>query len=200
MWPFGSMLSPESKITAVDICFNQKNPADFDADDEESDSDGSGAGDGVQEIDKKRWNLNASFQDAPRGRDGHHLEPETYDVINSRFLADGIDANRWPSYIRDLRRVLKPRGWVQMIELIPHIQSENGRLGDDSHLTRWWLLYSRALQQMGKQPRVGRDLEAMLRREGFDPVQGRTYNIPIGKWSSYCMFLPSARSASREAY
>lgn len=67
-----------------------------------------------------------------------------------------------------------------MVEMIPHVQSENGRLSDESHLNTWWTSYSRILTQMGKNVRIGRDLERMLSREGFDQVQGRVYNLPIG--------------------
>ena len=69
-----------------------------------------------------------------------------------------------------------------MVELIPHIQSENGRLSDDSYLTTWWNSYSRVVSRIGKNVRIGRDLERMLVREGFDPVRGNAYNVPIGAW------------------
>lgn len=70
-----------------------------------------------------------------------------------------------------------------MMELIPHVQSDNGRLSDDSFLATWWTSYSRVLTSMlGKNVRVGRELERMLTREGFDMVHGRVFDLPIGRW------------------
>ena len=169
-----AVLTTVAKATAVDICFDQRTPSDDDDDEDDDGRDG-----GVQEYGKKRWNLNQAFR---TDRSEDRLRPETFDVIHSRFLADGIDASRWQAYVADLRQLLKKGGWVQMIEMIPHIQSENGRLGDDSYLNTWWLSYSRVLTQMGRNVRIGRDLERMLAHEGFERVGSRSYNIPIGTW------------------
>lgn len=31
-------------------------------------------------------------------------EPDTFDLIHSRFVADGIASSRWPNYFRDMHR------------------------------------------------------------------------------------------------
>lgn len=69
-----------------------------------------------------------------------------------------------------------------MVELIPFIQSENGRLRDDSFLTTWWTSYSRMVDHMGKNVRVGRELKRMLEDEGFSPIRDSVYSVPIGTW------------------
>ncbi|KAF4973850.1 hypothetical protein FZEAL_9196 [Fusarium zealandicum] len=51
-----------------------------------------------------------------------------FDVVHSQMLAGGINANRWRSYIRDVFRVLRPGGWVQMVEIYFNAQSDNGTL------------------------------------------------------------------------
>lgn len=183
------------KITAVDICFGRKVNHH---DNEELEVYG-GDDRGVQQYSKKRWNLNMPFR-SDRSED--RLRPETFDLINSRFLVDGIDASRWQSYIRDLRQVLKKGAWAQMVEIIPHVQSNNGRLSDDSNLTTWWLSYSRILSQMGKNVRIPRELERLLADEGFLPVRCQTYDLPVGTWhrsSSFRMvtWIPLTRSQTR---
>lgn len=172
-------LTDLSQVTGVDICFAQRRSEDEEDEDEDDDNGQGDRNGGVQDYDKKRWNLNLPFRD---DRSNDRLRPETFDVINSRFLADGIDASRWQGYIGDLRRLLKKGGWVQMAEIIPHIQSENGRLSDESFLNTWWLSYSRNLEQMGKNVRVGRELEPMLAREGFEQIRSQVYNLPVGTW------------------
>jgi hypothetical protein len=103
-------------------------------------------------------------------------------MINSRFLAEGINANRWSSYIRELRQVLIRGGWLQLMELQLHVQSSSGQLPDTSCLTRWWNLYSDAMSRMSKDPRIGRRLGRLLSEEGFEEVQQGTRLIPIGDW------------------
>jgi len=176
-------MADTSQATGIDICLGQKSSDE--GDDEDDDSEGSSHG--VQEYVKKRWNVNFPFQD---DRSADHLRPETFDVIHSRMLAEGINASRWPAYVRDLRRLLNRGGWVQMCEILPHIQSSNGRLSDNSCLTRWWTTYARCLTHMGKNVRVGRELDRLLRDEGFEQVTSRSYDLPIGEWRQGIRFLP----------
>ena len=166
-----------------------------DAEDEDEDGE-----EGVQEYEKKRWNLNARFRD---DHSDDQLRPETFDLINSRLLADGINATRWPSYIKDLKHMLKHGGWLQMVEIEFFIQSSTGRLGDNSHLTRWWQWYSHMMQTLGKNPRIGRDLRRYLQAEDFAHIQGGTIDLPIGPWrdgEQHMMSLkclqPSANSSA----
>ncbi|KAI4163323.1 MAG: hypothetical protein LQ342_003058 [Letrouitia transgressa] len=34
-----------------------------------------------------------------------------FDVVHSRLVGGGINRTRWPNYLRDIKRVLKPGGW-----------------------------------------------------------------------------------------
>ena len=164
------------QVTGVDIFFGRgRDPNDEDEDDE------NGGNNGVQEYIKKRWNLNARFRE---DRSDDRLRPETFDLVNSRLLAEGIDADRWPLYIRELKHLLKPGGWLQMVELQLHFQSDAGLLSDDSCLTRWWQWYSNTMQQMRKNPRIGRDLQRLLTAEGFNNITARSLDLPIGSWRS----------------
>jgi hypothetical protein len=43
-------------------------------------------------------------------------------------MAGAVHTNRWTQYGRDMLRVTRPGGWVQMIELSYNIQSDNGTL------------------------------------------------------------------------
>lgn len=158
------------KVTGVDI---------FLGEDDESDERGDRAN-SVQEFIKKRWNLNASFG-ADKSDD--KLWPETFDLINSRYLAEGINTSRWPSYVKELRQLLKIGGWLQMVEIQFPFQSYNGSLPDESYLTRWWQWYSRALGNMGRNVRIGQDLGQLMNREFGQQVTFVTRILPVGGWS-----------------
>ena len=175
-------------MTGVDIFLGR--PVGDDDEDDEDNNNNNGA-EGVQEFDKKSSNLNARFRD---DRSEDRLRPETFDLINSRLLAEGINADRWPTYIRELKQMLKPGGWLQMVELQLHFQSSTGRLSDDSNLTRWWQWYSYTLQQMGKNARIGRDLPQLLTAEGFENIRNSSLDLPIGDWKSGIGLPVSPRS------
>lgn len=40
----------------------------------------------------------------------------------------GINANRWPGYLRDIFRAVRPGGWAQLVEIYFQAQSDNGTL------------------------------------------------------------------------
>lgn len=71
-----------------------------------------------------------------------------------------------------------------MVEMLPLIQSDNGSLPRDSCLTRWWEWYSSMMLRVGRNPRIGRDLEALLREAGFADVGSRPVQVPVGAWLS----------------
>jgi hypothetical protein len=160
-------------VTGVDVYFGDG------TEDSGSDSDEE---DAVQEYVQKRWNLNASFRaDTSPTR----LRPEQFDLINSRFLSEGINADRWPSLIRELRALLKPGGWLQMVELELRFQSDNGRLQQSNNepLYLWGECYRTRMQQLGKDPRIGARLVHYLQREAFDTISSRVVQLQIGSWN-----------------
>lgn len=180
------------QVTGVDIYFGRGVEEDDEDPEEEEDEP-----DAVQEFVKKRWNLNARFRE---DRSDDRLLTDSFDLINSRLLAEGINADRWESYVRDLHHMLKPgHGWLQMVELQLHIQSWNGRLRADSCLTksvcmyavlspladsiaRWWQWYDSKMAWMRKDPRIGRRLQQLLRNQDFADVQAGSIDLPLGEW------------------
>ena len=141
---------------------------------------------------KKRWNLNASFRD---DRSEDRLRPESFDLINSRYLAEGINASRWQSYVRELKQLLKPGGWLQMVEIQFPFQSSSGLLPVDSFLGRWWQWYSWALQSMDKNIRIGRELGQLLTAQNFQHIRSVTRDLPVGGWDEGQLALEALRWA-----
>lgn len=172
-------------MTGVDIFLGRR--PDDDNDDDDDNSNGNNGVEAVQEFVKKRWNLNARFRD---DSSEDRLRPETFDLINSRLLAEGINADRWQSYVRELKQMLKPGGWLQMVELQLLFQDSTGQLGDDSNLTRWWQWYSYTLGRMGKNPRIGRELSQHLTDAGFENVRNHILDLPIGDWKPGMRHIP----------
>ena len=121
------------------------------------------------------WDLNESLTPT--------YPPNYYDLIHSRCVAPGVKRERWPTYLRDLKRLLQANGWVQLVEYYYIIQSDSGLLTAAHSLQQWSDGYRAAIES-DRDPRAGRSLGQMLRRAGFVDVEERTFRMPIGSWSS----------------
>ncbi|OQD80040.1 hypothetical protein PENANT_c040G07442 [Penicillium antarcticum] len=104
-----------------------------------------------------------------------------FDLVHSRLLATGIHRTRWPSYLRDIVRVLKPGGWAQMVEIYFNVQSDNGSLNDDHALRRWSTHYMRALDDR-KDLRIGSKLRMLMTEAGFEEVDTKMIPLPLSSW------------------
>jgi SAM-dependent methyltransferase len=125
---------------------------------------------GVQEFQKVQGNLNA-----PLG-----LAESTFDLINHRFLVDGINDPRWDSLIPEYLQLLKPGGWLQMVEVQWTFQSQSNV--ELPALKVWSDTYFEALGIMEKKPLIARDLERRVRFAGFERFQIDVHQIAIGEW------------------
>lgn len=105
-----------TQVIGIDIFTGKGNNGDGES---ESPEDSDSEEEGIEEYIKTRFNMNAPFREERTGC----LRPEKFHLINSRLLIDGIDAARWPSYVKDLKAVLCPSGWLQMVEFHPLVQS-----------------------------------------------------------------------------
>ncbi|OAL03561.1 S-adenosyl-L-methionine-dependent methyltransferase [Phaeosphaeriaceae sp. SRC1lsM3a] len=117
-----------------------------------------------------------------RLNDTEVFQSRAYDLIHSRCVAPGIKKNRWPSYFRDMRVLLRPGGWVQAAEYHMHVQSNSGSLTVQSAVYRWWLNYAQAMAGMNRDPRVGPRLQEFMAAAGLRDVQHQYIRMPIGGW------------------
>ncbi|CAN9114820.1 hypothetical protein CC77DRAFT_1038502 [Alternaria alternata] len=116
-------------------------------------------------------------------RDPELFQANHYDLIHSRFVFPGIKTERWARYIRDMKLLLKPAGWVQMMEFLPIIQSHNGSLTEQSAVRRWWQSYQGAMASMDRDPRIGRRLKQLLLDNRYRDVDVEVVQLHIGGWS-----------------
>jgi hypothetical protein len=112
------------------------------------------------------------------------FQAKAYDLIHSRCIGAGIKSNRWTSYIRDMKLLLRPNGWVQIVEYYLNIQSSSGRLTDESAIRRWWLGYSEAMSRMNRDPRIGNRLQSLFVEARLEDVRVETIQLPIGDWET----------------
>jgi hypothetical protein len=120
-------------------------------------------------------------------RDPDIFKANQYDLIHSRFVAPGIKTGRWARYLRDMKLLLRPGGWVQVMEYLPIIQSHNGRLTDGAAVRRWWDSYQAAMARMDRDPRIGRRLSQLLLENRYRDVGVDVKQLDIGGWSTGTM-------------
>ncbi|KAI9844445.1 MAG: hypothetical protein M1838_002181 [Thelocarpon superellum] len=109
--------------------------------------------------------------------------PNSFDLVHSRLVANGINRDRWPQYLRDIKRALKPGGWVQMVELYYNCQSDNGSLTDDHALRQWSSQYLSSMDGL-KDLRAPMRLAQMMRDAGLVDLETRMIPLPLCAWSN----------------
>ncbi|GKZ70131.1 hypothetical protein AnigIFM60653_010370 [Aspergillus niger] len=109
--------------------------------------------------------------------------PGYFDLVNSRMMAAGIDGSRWSSYIQDIKRVLKPGGWVQLVEIYFNVQSDNGSL-TEKHALRQWSTKLMSSVEGVKDLRIGTRLRDLLLAAGLKEVESTMIPIPLCEWPS----------------
>ncbi|KAI9874882.1 MAG: hypothetical protein M1830_009179 [Pleopsidium flavum] len=134
--------------------------------------------DSVQEIDHCTRlylldDLNQSFT----------FRPNTFDLVHSRLVASGINKSRWPTYLRDIVRALKPGGWLQMVELYYNCQSYNGSITDGHALRQWSTKYLQSLEDV-KDLRAPMRLQGMMGAAGLVNLEHRMIELPLCGWSN----------------
>ncbi|PHH77294.1 hypothetical protein CDD80_744 [Ophiocordyceps camponoti-rufipedis] len=113
----------------------------------------------------------------------NNLEIQIDDLNRSQMVAGGINASRWPSYIQDMVRVLRPGGWCQMVEVYFNAQSDNGTLDQDHALSKWSREYLNTVHQH-KDPRAAMHLASWMRNAGLTEVESRLLTLPMSAWPS----------------
>lgn len=92
-----------------------------------------------------------------------------------------------------------------------NIQSDSGRRLEAPNVGRWWELYSTALEQQGRDPRVGSlvvssnrrawsNLKALMDDIGFVNTKEEQHRLPIGEWSQGENVTPSMAVGMRSPW
>ncbi|KXN86225.1 Demethylmenaquinone methyltransferase [Leucoagaricus sp. SymC.cos] len=101
-----------------------------------------------------------------------------FTLVNQRFLIAGLRYSEWVTAINNMCRVLKPGGWLQLLE--PTGLMDAGPTGNIFHLL---LERIRQLQGInGVFPNCGDVLKRLAEEAGFEEVTVTYYEAPVGKW------------------
>lgn len=99
----------------------------------------------------------------------------SFDFVHQRLLVGALPASQWPAVVRELARVARPGGWIELVEAAP---VPGG--GPALQALREWLVS--VCQERGLDPLIGPKIGTLLRRAGLDLISFREARLPLGAY------------------
>lgn len=108
--------------------------------------------------------------------DGLPFPSASFDYVHQRLLTVALPASAWPMLLRELVRVTRPGGWIELVEVDLEMLPAGPAT---AQLYQWGL---KACHQHGIDPTISRNLIKLLAQAGAQSCKGRIVDIPVGKW------------------
>ncbi|KAK0216774.1 S-adenosyl-L-methionine-dependent methyltransferase [Armillaria nabsnona] len=102
---------------------------------------------------------------------------DTFSLVNQRFLTGALTGPQWEVSLEELRRVIAPGGWVQLVEGITILRHTGPFSLKVSNL------WSAILAHRGLLVDSVERLPDMLTQAGFVNVWSETRALPLGQWA-----------------
>ena len=99
----------------------------------------------------------------------------SFDLVHQRLLVGALPKVGWPQDVRELARVTRPGGWVELVEAAP-VPDGGPALRDLSY----WLIT--ACERRGLDALIGPRVGDLLREAGLQGVNYHEARLPIGKY------------------
>jgi ubiquinone/menaquinone biosynthesis C-methylase UbiE len=100
-----------------------------------------------------------------------------FDFTHQRLLVLAIPAPRWPSVVRELVRVTRPQGWVELLEAGTTVQNAGPAT---ERLLSWVREISQA---QGIELAMVTHLADFLTQAGCQEVEAQDIPVPLGSWA-----------------
>ncbi len=108
--------------------------------------------------------------------EGLPFDDNTFDFVHQRLLVAALPRDKWPLVVRELVRVTRPGGWVELAECgTPQDNPANPY----PQLWNTWIAFCRT---RGIDFTIGRSIGVMLEQAGLRQVQQHEVLFPMGKW------------------
>jgi ubiquinone/menaquinone biosynthesis C-methylase UbiE len=108
---------------------------------------------------------------------GIPYEDEQFDFVHQRFLINAIPKTIWPGMIRELVRVTRPGGWIELVEVgcDPFVP------GGDA-CQEIFESYVKLSKMNNMDVGIIRSLGMLLQQEGMTLMKSMTRRAPVGSW------------------
>ncbi|KAM0331503.1 hypothetical protein ACHAQA_003180 [Verticillium albo-atrum] len=105
---------------------------------------------------------------------------QPFDYIFSRMMV-GSFAD-WNAYVRQAYDNLQPGGWIEMVDCLFPIESDDGTLNEDQIIMKWINGLIEASANLGRPLTDAKHHEQRLIDAGFENVQKRVFKWPTNTW------------------
>ncbi|RUP45049.1 S-adenosyl-L-methionine-dependent methyltransferase [Jimgerdemannia flammicorona] len=116
----------------------------------------------------------------------------TFDFVHMRLMSHAFSAADWKPVLKELKRVMKPGGWIQMIEADQRMYYISGA-GVEGKKTMDKVIHTLAAR--GQLTDVANVLDKLLRKSGYADITTNYVSIPVGKLPS-TLLLPLQKKSS----
>lgn len=100
----------------------------------------------------------------------------TFDFVHQRFLHVAIPTSSWTHVIRELKRVTRLNGWIELAESDQRLQNVGPAT---QQLATWGSIWSK---KRDIDPGICIHLADFLDQSGFQNIQQYKINLPLGSW------------------
>ncbi|GKZ42338.1 hypothetical protein AbraIFM66951_001421 [Aspergillus brasiliensis] len=131
---------------------------------------------------------------------GYLYLPESFDIVHQRFLVWALKTQEWPQVVRNLRSVLKPGGWIQLVEAqwvdrdTPFDPVKFPNLAKMSEMQKW------STAAFGMNAYIAYELEDLLRGLGFVNITKTSFALGYGAMAREEQWRVASAYMSVEAY
>jgi SAM-dependent methyltransferase len=103
-----------------------------------------------------------------------------FDYIFSRMMV-GSFAD-WNAYVQQAYDHLEPGGWIEMVDCLFPIDSDDGTLDDDQAIMKWINALIEASETLGRPLTDAKDHEQRLIDAGYENVHKKVFKWPTNSW------------------
>jgi ubiquinone/menaquinone biosynthesis C-methylase UbiE len=98
----------------------------------------------------------------------------SFDFVHQRLLMGAIPAPRWPDVVRELARVARPGGWIELVEAAPATGGGHAL----ASLNGWML---QATARRGVDVYISQKLIGLLHSAVLAGISERRFDLPMGR-------------------
>ncbi|HEU5378007.1 MAG TPA: methyltransferase domain-containing protein [Ktedonobacteraceae bacterium] len=100
-----------------------------------------------------------------------------FDFTHQRLLVGAIPAPRWPEVVRELVRVTRPQGWIELLEVGTTVHNAGAAT---ARLLAW---VRETSQAQGIEMAMVTQLGNMLQHAGCQAIETQDIPVPLGAWA-----------------
>ncbi|KAJ5376219.1 hypothetical protein N7509_013105 [Penicillium cosmopolitanum] len=118
---------------------------------------------------------------------------EPFDYIHLRILLGAFDDAGWSLAYDRCYKGLNPGGWIEQLEFDINLQSEDGSLKPEHHLSSWGKNMIACGERAGRPLTTQKTMKSAIEKAGFVDVHEHVYKVPLGPWAKNQLLKEAGR-------